>query len=192
VTAALEHIVRTAGIGAPLAFLALYVLLTVLLVPGSVPSMAAGVLFGAFWGTVLTLIGATTGATAAFLIARRFGRPLARRRAGQRFEQVDAWVGRRGFLAVLYVRLLPIFPFNVVNYAAGATSISPRTYIAATALGIAPASFVFVAFGSSLHDPGSAAFFITLGAVIALIVATSALARSRRRRASAATPPTAP
>jgi uncharacterized membrane protein YdjX (TVP38/TMEM64 family) len=191
-TVTIEHFVRSSGIGAPLAFVALYLLLTVVMVPGSVPSVVAGALFGALWGTVLTLVGATLGATAAFLIARRFGRPLVQRRAGRRFEQLDDWIARRGFLTILCVRLVPVFPFNVVNYAAGATRVPARTYIVATALGIAPASFAFVAFGSSLRDPGSPGFFVTLGLVVALMIGAPLAGRVSRRRAPAPTPPSGP
>jgi hypothetical protein len=72
-TSWIEHIVDDAGIGAPIAFVAIYALLTVALVPGSAPSMAAGALFGAVWGSLLTVLGATLGATAAYLFARSVG-----------------------------------------------------------------------------------------------------------------------
>lgn len=181
-TAWIEHLVNGAGIAAPIAFVAIYALLTIALVPGTAPSMAAGALFGAAWGTLLTVLGATLGATAAYLFARRVGRAPLRARTGARFARLDAWVTRRGFLAVLYVRLIPIFPFNAVNYAFGMTSVRPRAYITATALGIVPGTIAFVALGSSLRDPGSPAFLIALGAVAVLTLV--GIVASRRLHAA--------
>lgn len=167
-TTQIEHLVHGAGLGAPIAFVAIYALLTVALVPGSAPSLAAGALFGAAWGSLLTVIGATLGATAAYVFARRVGRAPLRARTGARFARLDDWVARRGFRAVLYVRLIPIFPFNAVNYAFGMTSVTPRAYVVATAIGIVPGTVAFVALGSSLRDPGSTGFLVALGAVAAL------------------------
>ena len=76
------------------------------------------------------------------------------------------------------MRLIPIFPFNAVNYAFGMTSV--RAYITATALGIVPGTIAFVALGSSLRDPGSPAFLIALGAVAALVVIGSVAGRVLR------------
>lgn len=167
-TGDIEDLVHGAGIAGPIAFVAIYALLTLALVPGTAPSIAAGALFGAVWGSLLTVLGATLGATAAYLFSRRIGRAPVRARTGERFARLDARVSRHGFLAVLYVRLNPIFPFNAVNYAFGMTSVNPRVYITATALGIVPGTIAFVVLGSSLHDPGSSGFLIALGAVAAL------------------------
>jgi uncharacterized membrane protein YdjX (TVP38/TMEM64 family) len=188
-TGDIEDLVHGAGIAGPIAFVAIYTLLTVALVPGTAPSVAAGALFGAIWGTVLTVIGATLGATAAYVLARRLGRAPVRARTGERFARLDAWVARRGFLAVLYVRLIPVFPFNAVNYAFGMTSVTPRAYIAATALGITPATIAFVAVGSSLHDPGSAGFAIALGVTAALTIAGAVVSRRSRLARPEAQPP---
>jgi uncharacterized membrane protein YdjX (TVP38/TMEM64 family) len=176
-TSQIEHVVDGAGIGAPIAFVAIYALLTIALVPGTAPSVAAGALFGAAWGSLLTVLGATLGATAAYLFARRVGRAPLRAHTGARFARLDAWVARRGFLSVLYVRLIPIFPFNAVNYAFGMTSVSPRAYITATALGIVPGSVALVALGSSLRQPGSPAFLIAVGAMAALTVVGTVVSR---------------
>lgn len=186
-TSQIEQFVHGAGIAAPIAFVAIYALLTVALVPGSAPSMAAGALFGAAWGSLLTILGATLGATAAYLFARRIGRMPLRARTGARFARLDAWVTRRGFLTVLYVRLIPIFPFNAVNYAFGLTSVTPRAYVTATALGIMPGTVAFVALGSSLSSPGSPVFLIALGAIAALTLAGAMAARAAGGHRTAST-----
>jgi len=185
----IEHLIGDGGAATPIAFIVVYVALTVALVPGSVPSVAAGVLFGAVWGSVLTVLGATLGATAAFLLARRFGRAPVRARGGDRFERLDGWVAQHGFATVLYVRLVPLFPFNAVNYAFGLTAVRARDYVAATALGIVPGTVAFVALGSSLGQPGSPGFLVALGMVLTLVVGAPLIDRTLKRNASAAAEP---
>lgn len=175
-------LVREAGIAAPIAFVLIYAALTVALVPGWVSSVAAGALFGAAWGTLLTLLGAILGATVAFMVARRLGRARLQARGGRRFDSLDRWVERHGFLAVLYVRLVPLFPFNAVNYAFGVTAVRGRDYLAATALGIIPGTFAFVALGSTLGHPGSPGFLAALGLTLALAVLAPLVDRKLRRR----------
>lgn len=174
--------VRDAGIAGPIVFVFVYAALTVALVPGSISSVAAGALFGAAWGTVLTVLGATLGAMVAFMIARRLGRAQLQARSGRRFVALDRWVERHGFLAVLYVRLVPLFPFSAVNYAFGLTSVRRGEYLAATVLGIIPGSFALVALGSTLGDPGSPGFIAALSLTIALAVLAPLADRLLRRR----------
>jgi uncharacterized membrane protein YdjX (TVP38/TMEM64 family) len=178
----LQALVRSAGVAGPLAFIGLYALLTVLLVPGSLGSAAAGALFGPVLGTLFTVVGATLGATLSFVIARRLGRERVKRIAGRRMERIDAWLARRGFLAVLYARLVPLFPFNALNYVAGVSGVAARDYVAATAIGIVPGSFAYVALGSSLRDPGSPGFVAALALVGALGALGPVLARATRKR----------
>jgi len=147
---------------APVVFVVLYAALTVLLVPGAVGSTAAGALFGAFWGTALTVLGATIGATAAFLIARSLGRAQIERMAGPKIAGVDRWLTDRGVGAVLFLRLVPLFPFS------GLTPVPLRTYVAGTAIGILPGTVAFVGLGAGLDDPGSATFLGSLGLLVAL------------------------
>lgn len=163
----IERTVRDAGTAAPVVFVVLYVVLTVFMFPGAVMTAVGGVLFGAALGTLLSVVGATLGATGAFVLARRLGRQQVERIAGRRIGRLDAWLARRGFLAVLYVRLIPIIPFNALNYVAGVTGVATRDYVVATALGIIPGTFAFAALGGSITDPTSPAF---LGAVSLLIV----------------------
>ncbi len=160
----------------------LYAGLTVLLFPGAVITAAGGALFGALLGTGLTLIGATAGATASFLIGRRLGRAQVERIAGRRIGALDAWLERSGLLAVLYVRLVPLFPFNALNYAAGVTALRTRDYVVGTAIGIVPGTFAYAALGSSLDDPTSPEFLVALGLVVLLAALAPLL--NRRLRAT--------
>ncbi len=174
----LRSLVDTAGPLGPVAFVAAYALLTVALVPGTIPSLAAGALFGPVWGSVLVIAGATVGAVGAFEVARRIGRQRTRRLVGERVLRADAWVQRRGVSGVIGLRLLPVVPFNALNYAFGLSSVRRRDHAIGTAVGIVPGSVAFVALGDSIADPGSVGFMASLGAVAVLVAAS--VVRSRR------------
>jgi uncharacterized membrane protein YdjX (TVP38/TMEM64 family) len=122
-TAALETWVSSAGAAGPLLFMALYALATVLFLPGSVITLAGGALFGPVWGTLWNLTGATIGASLAFLIARYLGADWVARRAGPRLQSLNEGVSAEGWRFVAFVRLVPLFPFNLLNYALGLTRI---------------------------------------------------------------------
>ncbi len=159
--------VDRAGMWGPVLFVLAYAVLTMLLVPGSPLTIAAGVLFGPWVGTLLVVVGATAGATGAFLWGRHLGRDAVARLTGDRFDRVDAWLHDRGLLAVLYVRLVPLLPFNLLNPVAGVTGVTLRDYVVGTAVGIVPGTFAFAALGGTFDDPTSPTF---LGALALLVV----------------------
>lgn len=176
----LDGLVDAAGPLGPVAFVVAYVALTVAFVPGTIPSLAAGALFGAVWGTVLTLVGATLGAALAYEVARRLGRERLQRVLGPRALAADAWVGERGLRGVLALRLVPVVPFNALNYAFGLSSVGRRDHLIGTAVGIVPGTVAFVALGDAITEPGSTGFFLSLGAVL-LLVLVSVVAGRRTR-----------
>lgn len=166
----LQEFVASAGWAAPVVFVVAYALGTVALVPGAAMTALAGVLFGPVVGTGLVVAGATIGATAAFGLSRRLGRARIQRFLGPRLTKADGWLERRGFATMLGLRLVPLVPFTVLNYAAGLSRMAARPYVAATALGIVPGAFAYASLGGTAGDPLSARF---VGAV-ALVVALSA------------------
>lgn len=178
----IEDAVRSAGMAAPLLYVGLYVALTVVLVPGTLLTAAGGVLFGVVWGTALTVVSATVAATICFLIGRRLGREQVEQIAGRRVGRLDEWVGRNGFMAVLYVRLIPLVPFNALNYVAGVSSVDLRSYVAGTALGIIPGTFAYTALGGSFDEPTSPEFLAAVALIVVLAVAAPLAQRAARRR----------
>jgi uncharacterized membrane protein YdjX (TVP38/TMEM64 family) len=150
-----EAWVDDAGVWAPVAFVVISASLTVAFFPGPLLAGASGLLFGTALGFPLSLAAAVLGAGAAFLIGRAVGRDAAERLAGRRVLAVRDAVSRRGFYAVLYARILPGVPYNLVNYGAGLTTIPLAVFAAATALGAAPRAFAYTALGGSLDDLGS-------------------------------------
>lgn len=184
----IERAVGLTGAAGPVVFAVLYVCLTVLLVPGAVITAAGGVLFGVALGTVLSALSATVGATIAFLIGRRLGREQVEQIAGRRLGRLDGWIARNGFLAVLYVRLIPIFPFNALNYAAGVTAVSLRAYVLGTLVGIVPGTFAYTALGASFDRPTSPEFLAAVALIVVLAVGAPLVQRLARRRGLAPEP----
>ena len=142
------------GAVAPLVFIAAYIAACVLFIPGSIMTIGAGVLFGVVRGSIYVSIGATLGATAAFLTGRYFARDwVAAKLAGNAtFSAIDAAVGREGWKIVGLTRLSPVFPFNLLNYAYGLTSVSLRDYVLASWLGMLPGVVMFTYIGSLVGD----------------------------------------
>lgn len=174
--------IRDLGPIAPLVFVLVYAVLTVLLFPASVLTIASGLVFGTALGTGLAVTGATLGASGAYLVGRQLGRAKVAELSKGRFARIDDWLSTRGFVAVLYARLIPIVPFTVLNYAAGVTSVRFREYVIATALGIMPGAFAFAALGGSFDDPTSPIFLTAVGLIVVLAVAGPLVQRWQGRR----------
>jgi uncharacterized membrane protein YdjX (TVP38/TMEM64 family) len=138
-----------AGWWAPLAFVALYALATVLFLPGSVLTLAAGALFGVLPGALYSLAGATLGAVLAFLVARHLAGDRVARKAGGRLKQLIEGVEAEGWRFVAFVRLVPLFPFNVVNYALGLTRVSLVSYTLASAICMLPGALAYAWLGQA-------------------------------------------
>jgi uncharacterized membrane protein YdjX (TVP38/TMEM64 family) len=145
--ALIESAIRDLGLWAPLGHVALFAIGTVLFVPGALFGLAGGALFGPLWGTVVNLAGATLGATAAFLIARYVAAGWVRRKAGGRIERLIAGVEQEGWRFVAFTRLVPFFPFNLLNYALGLTRIPLWHYVLATVICMVPGAFAYAWLG---------------------------------------------
>lgn len=150
---ALEGIARLGAWG-PVLFALLYIAATVLFLPGSILTIGAGVVFGLARGLPIVSISATLGATAAFLVGRYVARGwIARKIAGhQNFAVIDEAVARDGWKIVGLLRLSPVVPFNVLNYAFGITRVSLRDYVLASWIGMLPGTVTYVYVGSVAGD----------------------------------------
>lgn len=145
--AALEAWVDNAGAAGPVAFVLIYALATVLFLPGSVLTLAGGALFGPVLGTVLNLTGATLGAALAFLVSRHLASDWVARRTGGRLKQLIQGVESEGWRFVAFVRLVPLFPFNLLNYALGLTRIPFWHYVIASAVCMLPGAIAYTYLG---------------------------------------------
>ena len=117
----LENWVSRFGQAGPLVFIGLYAIATVLFLPGSIITLVGGALFGPLWGVLYNLTGATIGATAAFMISRYLAADWVEQKSGPRVRHLKTGVEAEGWRFVAFVRLVPLFPFNLLNYALGLT-----------------------------------------------------------------------
>lgn len=135
------------GIWAPVVYVALYVAGTVAFLPGSLFALAGGALFGPVWGAILNLLGATIGASMAFLVARYVaGNWVARKTAGWLKRLING-VESEGWQFVAFVRLVPLFPFNLTNYALGLTRIGFLPYVITSLICMAPGAVAYTWLG---------------------------------------------
>jgi uncharacterized membrane protein YdjX (TVP38/TMEM64 family) len=145
--AALESWIQNAGVLAPLLFMLVYAVGAVLFLPGTVLTLAGGALFGPLLGTFYNLTGATIGAALAFLISRYLASDWVADKTGGRLKQLINGVETEGWRFVAFVRLVPLFPFNLLNYALGLTRIRFSHYLLATYICMLPGAFAYTYLG---------------------------------------------
>ncbi len=145
--AAMEQWIGGLGMAGPIAFMAVYALGTVLFFPGAVLTLAGGAMFGPVWGTLYNLTGATIGATLAFLIARYIASDWVERKSGGRLMQLKNGVEGEGWRFIAFVRLMPLFPFNVLNYALGLTRIKLSHYVITSYICMLPGAIAYTYLG---------------------------------------------
>ena len=182
----LDKTIKEAGWWGPLVFMLLYAVATVLFLPGSILTLAGGALFGPLAGTLYNLTGATMGATLAFLVARYLASEWAARKAGERMKLLMKGVEDEGWRFVAFTRLVPLFPFFLLNYALGLTRIRITHYILATYVFMLPGAFAFTYLGYAGREVAQGGegmiqkILIALGLVAAIIFIPRFIKRLRR------------
>ncbi len=148
---ALVDLVERQMVLAIMAYITIYAVATAVSLPGgAILSIAGGFLFGSWFGTLWVVIAATIGATAIFLIARTaLGEPL-RRRAGPALRGMESGFRENAFSYLLTLRLIPLFPFFLVNLVPAFLGVNLRSYVLATLIGVIPGAFVFASSGVGL------------------------------------------
>ncbi len=163
-----------AGPAAPLAFILVYALGTILFVPGSLLTLAGGALFGPVLGTLYNLAGATLGAALAFLLARYLAGGWVARRTGGRLARLKTGVEKEGWRFVALTRLVPLFPFNLLNYALGLTRIPLAPYVLTSALCMAPGALAYTWLGYAGRQALTGAEGAVRNALLALALLAAA------------------
>lgn len=169
---------------APLLFVAVYAAIAAFGLPALALTLAGGAIFGLGWGTLLNWLGATLGALGGYLLARSLGRDAVTRLLGAHAARLDRLATAHGFGAILRLRLLPIVPFNALNFAAGVAGVPLRAYVLGTALGIVPGTFVYTYFADSLLAGAAGAreqALLRVAVAGALLVLLSFLPAAARR-----------
>jgi uncharacterized membrane protein YdjX (TVP38/TMEM64 family) len=188
-------VARAHGAGAwgVIVFAAAYAIAPLFLLPGSLLTLGAGFLYGRLWGTLLVSPASVLAATIAFLLGRTALRKRVDRRiaSDQRLRRIDAAVARNGFRIVLLLRLSPVVPFNLLNYALGATRVGFWTYLTASFVGMLPGTFLYVSLGAAATSvaqlrgtrTGMLPLIVGLAATVALVVMLTLIARRALRDA---------
>jgi uncharacterized membrane protein YdjX (TVP38/TMEM64 family) len=191
--------VANLGVFGPLIFIAGYAGATVAFVPGSVLTLAAGAIFGLARGVTYVMIGASIGACLAFLVARYFARTAIEQRLSRHssFAAIDRAIGREGRKIVFLLRLSPVFPFNLLNYALGLTNVRFADYLIAC-LGMIPGTFLYIYYGKLAGDiaqlasgtpagRGTEYYVLLFLGLVATILATTIVTRTARQALQEAT-----
>lgn len=182
--------IESLGPWGPIAFILLYIAATVAAIPGTALTLAAGPLFGPWLGTLYVSIGATLGATLCFLISRYFARDAigAWLEDKQAFQRLDEMTERHGGWMVAVTRLIPFFPFNILNYGFGLTRVRLLTYICFTWLCMLPgtAAYVFLSDQLAHFLTTGEASWLLLGSGIAILLLLIATAWWFKRKYDAA------
>jgi uncharacterized membrane protein YdjX (TVP38/TMEM64 family) len=176
-----------------------YAVAVVAFVPASLLTLAAGAIFGLAWGTVYVFVAASVGAAGAFLVARYLARGAVEKRldGNERFAAVDRAVGEQGRKIVFLLRLSPVFPFNLLNYALGLTRVGFADYLIAS-IGMLPGTVLYVYSGKLAGDVaavaggagperGPAETALLVVGLLATLVVTTFVTRIARRALAEAT-----
>jgi uncharacterized membrane protein YdjX (TVP38/TMEM64 family) len=177
-----------------------YALATVLMIPGAVATLAIGAIYGPWIGLLIVSPASVLGATMAFILGRGVFRPIIEKKmqGSNKFEALQAAIARNGLKILTLVRLSPIFPFTVINYAFGLTRISLRKYIVGSFIGMLPGTLLYVYLGSAVgdvgqlmndgvQDSGRAASMMFYGGLAATIVVTIIITKVSKQALADAT-----
>jgi uncharacterized membrane protein YdjX (TVP38/TMEM64 family) len=150
------------GAWGPVVYMLLYAVGPSFLVPGAVMTIAGGLAFGTTWGSVYSLIGGDVGAVIAFAAGRFLGKSFVERIVGERFHAMLQRIAKHGFQIILYLRFVPVIPYNALNLLAGASPITFYDYFWATMIGMVPGTILYAFLGDALWHPLSPKFFLAL------------------------------
>ena len=174
--AAIRDYIQSFGSFASLIYIIAYILNTISIIPPiAALSLTAGLAFGSIWGFIYLMIAAVIGTSITFLISRFFGRGLTERMLKGKFKNLDEKLHENGFMTVLFFRVIPLVPYEVLNYACGLSKIKFKDYFSATFLGLIPGVVIASFFGGSLgeiktfSDVFTPKFLIAIGLMIFII-----------------------
>lgn len=155
---------------APLVYIIMFALVPLTLFPDSILAIGGGMVFGLFKGYIYTLIGALIGATISFYISRKLGRAFVKKLTKEKLDNIEELINSKGFFIVLILRLVPLFPFDIISYGSGLTSIKYKDFLLATIIGTIPGILVFTNIGAQSVNIGSNSFYISIMGLILLVL----------------------
>jgi uncharacterized membrane protein YdjX (TVP38/TMEM64 family) len=169
------------GMWAPIIYILIYAIATIFIIPSTPLNLSGGAIFGSVWGTIWTSIAAILAAVLSFGFSRTIGRSLVEKKLAGKWQSIDKEVYQGGFFYMFAIRLLPLIPYGIVNFAAGLTSIKFRDYFFGTLLGTVPGILPFVMMGAGLTalKQGDVLPLLVSLALIGMLVATATWYRRR-------------
>gem|GEM_PF-66012 len=174
----IKNYVESFGKLGPIIYIIMFSLVPLTLFPDSILAISSGLIFGLVNGYIYTAIGALIGGTISFYISRKLGRNVVKKLTKEKLDKVENMINERGFFIVLMLRLIPLFPFDVISYGSGLTSIRYKDFILATFFGTIPGIFVFVNIGAQSVNIGSKSFYLSIAALILLLVVSIILKKT--------------
>ncbi|WP_195940352.1 TVP38/TMEM64 family protein [Romboutsia sp. 1001713B170131_170501_G6] len=164
----IKEYVKTFGVLAPLIYIVMFSLVPLTFFPDSVLAISAGLIFGFSKGYIYTTIGALIGASIAFFIARYLGKEIIKKRSSDKLEKIERLIEKNGFYIIFLLRLIPLFPFDVISYGAGITNVKYKDFILATLFGTIPGIAVFTNIGATSLNIKSTSFYISIALLVLL------------------------
>lgn len=168
----IQKYVTSFGKLAPLVYIVMFALVPLTLFPDSVLAIGGGLIFGLAKGYIYTLIGALLGASLSFYISRKLGRNFVKKITKEKLDTVEEMINSKGFFVILLLRLIPLFPFDIISYGAGLTNIKYRDFLFATIIGTIPGILVFINIGAQSVNIGSNSFYISIMSLILLLLSS--------------------
>ncbi len=176
--------IKQAGWYAPLLFITAYFVSTIVMFPVAIFTLISGALFGPYWGTLYSMIGAVCGAAVALLIARYLLQDWVEKRSNKMVKKVIDGVNQEGWQFVAFIRLVPLFPFVIVNYAFGLSNISLLSYTITNTIFMLPACFAYSYLGylgKSAASDGTHALVTKVLIAVALFAISIMLAKLAKK-----------
>lgn len=171
----IQTYVNSFGKLAPIIYIIIFALVPLTLFPDSIIAIAGGLIFGLVKGYIYTAIGAILGATLSFYISRKLGRNFVKKLTKEKLDNIEEMINSNGFFIIFMLRLIPLFPFDIISYGAGLTSVKYKDFILATFLGTIPGILVFTNIGAQSVNMGSGSFYISIGALVLLFIISMVL-----------------
>lgn len=166
----IQNFILSAGIYAPLIYIIAFSLVPLTLFPDSLLAILGGSLFGLIKGSIYTLIGALIGSSISFFISRYFGLKLIKNNNNSKLRNIQKLIKNNGFLMILLLRLIPLFPFDLISYGAGLTKINFKDFFLGTFIGTIPGIIVFVNLGSQCIELNKTSIYLSITLLILFIL----------------------
>lgn len=163
------------GVFSPVIYIVLFTFVPLTLFPDSILAIAGGMCFGMVGGFIYTMIGAMFGGALSFFLAKTLGHKVFNKFKKKDISNLENAIKNKGFALVFALRLIPLFPFDVISYVAGFSGVKFKDFALATILGTIPGIFVFINIGDKVVETASSSFYVSIALLVGLVVISYSL-----------------